>query len=70
MNRDIPHLTVDNTILNGLNALINSPFICISDEQGYFDGILTRRAILKQIDKIIYKNKHDSTNHISKLDSF
>ncbi|MEI3598839.1 MULTISPECIES: cyclic-di-AMP-binding protein CbpB [unclassified Oceanobacillus] len=54
MNSDIPCLTRKNNLVDGLNALINHAFICIVDEDGYFDGILTRRAILKELKKDIY----------------
>lgn len=49
INTDIPTLKRDDTLLNGLNKVINHPFVCVADKEGYFDGILTRRAILKQI---------------------
>ncbi|MFS0751999.1 cyclic-di-AMP-binding protein CbpB [Oceanobacillus sp. 1P07AA] len=58
MNTDVPTLTRDHTILDGLNAVINHAFICIVDSEGYFDGILTRRAILKQVKKNIYINAY------------
>ncbi|MEN1967039.1 cyclic-di-AMP-binding protein CbpB [Lentibacillus sp. N15] len=54
MNTDIPHLTKDMTFMDGLNTLINHPFVCVADKQGYFDGIVTRRAILKQLKRDHY----------------
>lgn len=54
MNSDIPRLTREDTLLDGLNALINHAFVCVVDENGYFDGILTRRAILKELKKDFY----------------
>lgn len=57
MNDEIPSLSSDDTFMNGLNAVINHPFVCVSDEDGYFDGILTRRAILKQLKRDIYTSK-------------
>lgn len=56
MTTEVPTLTRDNNLLDGLNASINHPFICLVDNEGYFDGILTRRAILKQIKKNFYVN--------------
>lgn len=56
MKKDILHLTGDHSLLEGLKAVINSPFICVSDDDGYFDGILTRRAILKQLQRDYYEN--------------
>jgi predicted transcriptional regulator len=57
MVTDIPRLLKEDTILEGLKALIDYPFICIVDEEGYFDGILTRRALLKELRKDIYTGK-------------
>lgn len=56
MKSDIPTLTKNNNLVEGLNAVINHAFVCVVDEDGYFDGILTRRAILKVIKKEIYMN--------------
>ncbi|GGH72106.1 CBS domain-containing protein [Compostibacillus humi] len=57
MKRDIPTLTKDDNVLDGLNAVINNTFVCVVDPDGYFDGILTRRAILKLLKKEIYTSK-------------
>lgn len=57
MNSDVLSLKKENNLLDGLNATINHAFICVVDENGYFDGILTRRAILKQFKKEIYTSK-------------
>lgn len=56
MASDVPTLTRENNLLDGLNASIDHPFVCLVDADGYFDGILTRRAILKQMKKDIYMN--------------
>ncbi|MRX73791.1 CBS domain-containing protein [Bacillus lacus] len=49
MNTDIPCLTMQDSISKGLEMVINHPFVCVENEDGYFEGIFTRRAILKQI---------------------
>lgn len=54
MNHDIPRLVKEDSFMNGLKTVIDSPFVCVSDENGYFDGIVTRRAILKQVTRGIY----------------
>lgn len=54
METDIPVLLKTDTFLEGLNKVINSAFICVADEDGYFDGILTRRAILKHLRRDLY----------------
>lgn len=48
MNADIPRLRLQDTIEIGLEKLIDHPFICVENEDGIFEGILTRRAILKK----------------------
>lgn len=57
MDSDVMSLHKENNLLDGLNATINHNFICIVDQNDYFDGILTRRAILKQLKKEIYTSK-------------
>lgn len=47
MDEDIPTLSKEVSFIEGLKAVINTPFVCVTDQEGYFDGILTRRAILK-----------------------
>ena len=41
----------EESFINGLKAVIDSPFVCVVDDDGYFVGILTRRAILKTLKK-------------------
>jgi len=54
MKTDISRLQKNHSFTDGLKAVINSPFVCVEDEDGYFDGILTRRAILKELKRDIY----------------
>ena len=53
MNPEIPRLRIEDRLEIGLDLLIDHPFICIENEEGIFEGILTRRAILKKIRKIL-----------------
>src|SRR5699024_4190500 len=57
MHQDIPTLAKDDRFLDGLNMVINYPFVCVVNESGYFDGIVTRRAILKAVKRDIYITK-------------
>lgn len=57
MKTDIQHLSKDDVFTDGLKAVINTPFVCVADEDGYFTGILTRRAILKELKRDIYINQ-------------
>lgn len=50
---DKPSLTVYDHFRKALGLLINHPFLCVTDEEGYFEGILTRRVILKQLNHYI-----------------
>lgn len=54
MQKDIPCLSKTDSICTALKAVIDHPFVCVADAEGYFDGILTRRAILKQLNKDIH----------------
>lgn len=60
MKDDIPCLKPKSSFLEGLKAAINAPFVCVAEEEGYFDGILTRRALLKELQKDIYTSDYFS----------
>jgi predicted transcriptional regulator len=49
MNVNIPRLHMDDSVRKGLKLLIDYPFICVENEEHIFEGILTRRAILKKV---------------------
>jgi len=57
MDTNIPRLRKSANFFECLTILINHSFICIVDENGFFDGIVTRRAILKQLNQYFYLNK-------------
>ncbi|WP_156290488.1 cyclic-di-AMP-binding protein CbpB [Oceanobacillus salinisoli] len=57
MNSKILSLKKQNHLLDALNAMIDHAFVCVVDEYDYFEGILTRRAVLKQLKKEIYTSK-------------
>mgnify|MGYP001948513584 FL=1 len=57
-NHKIPTLKSDDRFKKALGLLIDHPFLCVVDDSGFFEGILTRRIILKQL------NRHvDQLNH-------
>lgn len=56
MKDDIPSIRKDASFINGLKAVVDAPYVCVIDEEGYFDGILTRRAILKEVKKDYYRS--------------
>lgn len=58
MDTDIPSLTKEVKFMDALKAVIDYPFVCVADKDGVFDGILTRRAILKRINRDFYENRN------------
>ncbi|MRG85577.1 cyclic-di-AMP-binding protein CbpB [Salinibacillus xinjiangensis] len=61
MEKDVPTIRKDDTFMKGLKLVINRPFVCVVDESGYFDGILTRRVILKQMNRYLHENNKKDT---------
>jgi predicted transcriptional regulator len=55
MNCEIPTLRVNDSFKQSLKLLIDHPFVCIVDDENNFKGILTRRAILKALNRHIYQ---------------
>ncbi|MFS0861303.1 cyclic-di-AMP-binding protein CbpB [Fredinandcohnia sp. 179-A 10B2 NHS] len=56
MNKDIPRLNYNDQVIKGLSLVINNPFVCVENDEFVFEGIFTRRAILKQLDKQLKKS--------------
>ncbi|MBY0120881.1 cyclic-di-AMP-binding protein CbpB [Bacillus sp. S/N-304-OC-R1] len=55
MNRKIPRLNINASIRDSVALLIDNPFLCIENEEGYFEGIFTRRTVLIELNKHIRK---------------
>lgn len=51
MDTEVPCLNRNDHMIDALHKLIDYPFVCITNELGEFDGIVTRRSILKQYSK-------------------
>ncbi|MDQ0229539.1 cyclic-di-AMP-binding protein CbpB [Metabacillus malikii] len=51
MDTNIPRLFLDDTLEVGLDLLVNHPFVCVQNSEKIFEGIFTRRAILKRLQK-------------------
>lgn len=51
MATKLPSLRSTDSFLKGVELLINNPFVCVLDEQRRFLGILTRRAVLIEIER-------------------
>ncbi|MBM7552945.1 cyclic-di-AMP-binding protein CbpB [Thalassobacillus pellis] len=54
METDIPCLNKEDDFETALKSVIDHPFVCVANEDGSFDGILTRRAILKQLNRHLH----------------
>ncbi|WP_067839859.1 cyclic-di-AMP-binding protein CbpB [Amphibacillus sediminis] len=57
MITNTPCLNKSDHFLTCLKAVMDHPFVCVVNQEGYFDGIVTRREILKQLNKYIHVNK-------------
>ncbi|GAA0324930.1 CBS domain-containing protein [Bacillus carboniphilus] len=53
MKQEIPRIQKNGHFQKALSLLVDNPFVCVEDSDGYFIGILTRRALLKQLQKNI-----------------
>ncbi|WP_079529677.1 cyclic-di-AMP-binding protein CbpB [Halobacillus hunanensis] len=51
VDESVPCLHRNDTMIDALHKLIDHPFICVTNGEGEFDGIITRRTILKQFSK-------------------
>ena len=59
MNSVIPRVKSSSSVLHTIKHLVDHPFICVEMEDGYFDGILTRRAILKRLNIYLHQNNQN-----------
>lgn len=53
MMTEIPILKTTDSLMKGLEHTINHPFVCVENGEGYFEGIFTRRVLLKKLNKLI-----------------
>ncbi|MBH0228961.1 CBS domain-containing protein [Halobacillus yeomjeoni] len=51
MDTDVPCVHLQDNMMDALYKLIDYPFVCVTNDEGEFDGIVTRRTILKQFSK-------------------
>jgi predicted transcriptional regulator len=61
MNKDIPRLLLHDHVMKGLELVVNHPFVCVENENGYFEGIFTRREVLKRLHKQVRRLNHYSS---------
>lgn len=60
MSQQYGVLKTTDTLQRALDLVINHAFLCVVDEDGTFEGILTRRVILKQVKKYIYTREEQN----------
>jgi len=56
MENNLVSVKKGTKFIDGLKAVIDNPFVCVVDDEGFFEGILTRRAILKQVNKAYFSS--------------
>lgn len=59
MDTGVTYLKITETFQRALDLVINHAFVCVTDDEGTFVGILTRREILKQLKKYVYLNERN-----------
>ncbi|EKN65562.1 signal transduction protein [Neobacillus bataviensis LMG 21833] len=57
MKRLIPRVVVSDSIIVCLDVLVSHPFLCVENEDGFFEGILPRSTVLNQLNKIVKRFK-------------
>ncbi|MBO0962639.1 CBS domain-containing protein [Neobacillus sp. MM2021_6] len=57
MKRVIPRVSVSESIIVCLDELVHHPFLCVENEDGFFEGILPRSTVLNQLNKIVKRFK-------------
>jgi predicted transcriptional regulator len=55
MNKAVPRVKTNESLVVCLELLINHPFLCVETEEGLFEGILPRSTVLNQLNKHIKK---------------
>ncbi|WP_102027515.1 cyclic-di-AMP-binding protein CbpB [Salirhabdus sp. Marseille-P4669] len=55
MEKDVPFLKKEDSFLKGLKLVINHSFVCVINDEREFEGILTRRAILKKVNRFLHE---------------
>ncbi|MBC1504593.1 cyclic-di-AMP-binding protein CbpB [Listeria booriae] len=55
MQTKMPVLNNATDVEKIVKLLVDNPFICVIDEAGIFEGIITRHVILKQVQRYIHE---------------
>lgn len=60
MNTEVPSIHENESLMKGLRLSIDYPFLCVVNDEGIFTGILTRRAILKHMNRYMHEVNRES----------
>src|SRR3954471_4319063 len=53
MKSSVPRVKISAPINECLELLVNQPFLCIENDEGFFEGILPRSTLLNQLNKVL-----------------
>jgi len=53
MNTIVPRANSNTSFKDMMELLADNPFVCLEDNDGFFDGILTRRSVLKRLNTFL-----------------
>ncbi|WP_445488528.1 cyclic-di-AMP-binding protein CbpB [Niallia sp. 03133] len=58
MKTDLPRVNSNTSVLETIKFLVDHPFVCLEDNEGFFEGILTRSTILQRLNGHLQKLNH------------
>ena len=59
MRTEFPVIQENTQIEDVLNELVDESFLCISNDEGVFLGIVTRKELLKRINYMVHQLTHE-----------
>ncbi|KUP07627.1 CBS domain-containing protein YkuL [Bacillus coahuilensis p1.1.43] len=54
MKIDIATVTLQTKFVKALSLVVDHPFLCVVDQEQNFEGILTRRSVLKVLNRFVH----------------
>ncbi|HET7629421.1 MAG TPA: cyclic-di-AMP-binding protein CbpB [Bacillales bacterium] len=63
MRKDVPTVRENEAFLRALKLSIDSPFLCVINDSGYFQGILPRSAVLKFVNHYLREMQKELAEH-------
>ena len=59
METNFPTITFETEIEDVLNALVDHSFLCITNDEKEFVGIVTRKEVLKRVNYMVHELNHN-----------